>query len=405
MPKQKDLVSLILGLSAHEHKPGQTLPKDKEIEEAVSELVARADQAVPLLVEALDYSAFYRNYEGPPWHVPYDLCRLNTLVLGMENVRKTLIEIGDKAKPDLMRHITDDNDTIKYSSLNCLVTMGEAKTILQDKIEDGSLAHPNFIPVLSYILACGHTDIDGDVYAYSEEHRQMAYKAIFAIRKKHPKKSLPYIKEHYLSIIHGVDNPVEMLEMAADIFPKEELLMLRLSRCKKEERKAAAMEMARTGGEDTVKALIHMANGIRLYSPSRKWGLSRKPAMPYKRDEQLDWFDVLAETGSKRALRYFERFARYRKTEHKEDHYYWGGSLAWDGLVGSIVFPFAKGDIKRHLDRKSITLEVYSGHVSSFDPEKYDPNWDEKVLAHNDTYKKIVSSVERLKEVMSNKTD
>jgi hypothetical protein len=73
-------------------------------------------------------------------------------------------------------------------------------------------------------------------------------------------------------------------------------LIRKVRNCPPEERQAAALELARTGGEDGFAELIRMVEGRR-----RRW-LSR-----YKLSDQLAATTALAVTGRKEALEYLER--------------------------------------------------------------------------------------------------
>jgi hypothetical protein len=121
MAEQKDLIRLVLGLSAHKHREvcvdqvfheddggyGRTgfwvniyedraRPTQQVIEDAISGLVSHPDNAIPLLNEAaLDYGSFYSEHNGKNCRScetrdkKTGLCH-QIAVIGEENTRKAL---------------------------------------------------------------------------------------------------------------------------------------------------------------------------------------------------------------------------------------------------------------------------------------------------------------------------
>ncbi len=119
--QQKDLVSLVLGLT-----------DAVTCQLCVAGLTIQGEEAVPLLVSALDFAAFsHDNGLG-------DLTD-EEQSLGREHVRRILIQVGDAAKDHLLEHMDDDNESVRYGCAYCLTMQGHmpAQAVLRHGLEQG----------------------------------------------------------------------------------------------------------------------------------------------------------------------------------------------------------------------------------------------------------------------------
>lgn len=138
-------------------------------------------------------------------------------------------------------------------------------------------------------------------------------------------------------------------------------LVKKLRTCSKEERRAAAMELAQTGTDEAIRELIAMADGRRRYGLS--W---------YDLDEQLIGVEALAETKSQIALNYLRKVYKTidETTNTKDVLLYCGGhapeSDVWgQETYGLYTFPKARGKLAESLK--------YTGLKSWPDYEGYPP--------------------------------
>jgi len=125
-------------------------------------------------------------------------------------------------------------------------------------------------------------------------------------------------------------------------------LIQRLRTCRPEERKFAAIYLARTENSEAVQELIRMADGRRRRG--LKW---------YDFNDQLAGVEALSETNSPRALSYLrEVYASQDKTLESREHDD-GLSLREIGKKVEVFYPNAKRELRRRL---RYTVEVTHPH-------------------------------------------
>lgn len=165
-----------------------------------------------------------------------------------------------------------------------------------------------------------------------------------------------------------------------------------LRRCPAEERRAVALELARTGSSEAVSELIRMVEG------RRRWWLSC-----YDAEDQLIGVEALGATGSAQALSYLERvYSTVVKADRSETVVTGGGSEPRDDDVYHIeytvhTYPLARGTLAFLLAYETVISvdEEYYGELSPADwPSGVDRQPAEDRVAHQ-TFRQAIA---RLRE-------
>lgn len=121
--RREDLVSLVLALT-----------DAAKCRVCAAGLVVQGEEAIPVLLSALDYASFCRAHGQT-------VLTDDQLSLGSERVRNILVAVGDVAKLRLLEHMDSDNNSIRYGSAYCLALQGHgtAQALLRDGLERGLL--------------------------------------------------------------------------------------------------------------------------------------------------------------------------------------------------------------------------------------------------------------------------
>jgi len=176
-------------------------------------------------------------------------------------------------------------------------------------------------------------------------------------------------------------------------------LVRRLRTCSAEERPAVAMELARTGTDESVQELIRMVEGRH-----------RKGLSWYNLDDQLTGVESLGETKSINALQYLQRaYSTTNVTEETESEVKSGGSDPRDDDVYTVYFevhhfPLARRALAISLSYrtvKSVSEEYYGEleqdevpHLSCLSPyskEEPEHELDERV---HETFRTAIAKLE-----------
>ena len=249
MQEQPNLVKMILELSSHTddippsygsdgsegdghqvpdsgtpYVPAHASLQDQDRHEK-ARLILLGNNALDLLIQALDYEGFYAQHNGAPCgEQTSGLCPYGVLT-GRSNVEDLLIGMGAKSVNELEQNLDNANAGIRTGAAYCLIRMGEAESVLSG-FKSSPLCHPTSLNMLGLIAT--YTDDRFEPMwghlspAYRANVRERVYRVMGLIIEKDPKGSKEYFGAHLYTVVSNSPEPKKLLSMAGNLFTKDD---------------------------------------------------------------------------------------------------------------------------------------------------------------------------------------